>query len=305
MPPLNMTTIARPLLEAANLHYSYDSPRRWPPLAGRRDALAGVSFQMEEREILGILGENGSGKSTLARVLFQISRPACGKVLFQGTDLTTLTGRDLQQQRKNMQLVMQDPVGSLNPTWRVKDIVAEPLVGFKVGDRANQKRRVAELLERVGLSEEAFGRRLPRELSGGQCQRVAIARSLAISPKLLVLDEAVSTLDALIQAQLVRLFLELRDELGIGIIFISHDLHLVRSISDRVAILQEGRLCEIGSATSVFSSPSHPYTRELLAASCNSVTGMTPGEITPPRRSPIPEPGVREQRRRSEAHSPN
>lgn len=268
-----MTTIARPLLEVANLHYSYDSPRRIHPPRGRRDALAGISFRMEEREILGILGENGSGKSTLARVLFQIARPACGNVLFQGIDLTTLTGWDLQQQRKNMQLVMQDPVGSLNPTWRVTDIVAEPLVGFKVGDPAYQKRRVAELLELVGLPEEAFGRRLPRELSGGQCQRVAVARSLAVSPKLLVLDEAVSTLDALIQAQLVRLFLELRDELGIGIIFISHDLHLVRSVSDRVAILHEGRLCEIGSATAVFSNNAHPYTKKLLAASSTSTTG--------------------------------
>lgn len=273
MTPLR-TTSEHPLLEATDLHYSYGSPRRKHAPPRRPDALSGVSFQVEEREILGILGENGSGKSTLARVLFQIARPACGKVLLQGTDLTTLTGRELQQHRKNMQLVMQDPVGSLNPTWRVTDIVAEPLVGFRVGDRAYQKRRVAELLDRVGLPEDVFGRRLPRELSGGQCQRVAVARSLAVNPRLLVLDEAVSTLDALIQAQIVRLFLELRDELGIGIIFISHDLHLVRSVSDRVAILHEGRLCEIGATTAVFSRPSHPYTREFLAVSSNQADGM-------------------------------
>jgi oligopeptide transport system ATP-binding protein len=260
------TPSACPLLEAVDLCYSYDSSRRNRPGPLRPQALAGVSLQIEEGQILGILGENGSGKSTLARVLFQIARPASGRVLFQGTDLTRLAGMELQQQRKNMQLVMQDPVGSLNPTWRVTNIVAEPLVGFRVGDRAYRKQRVTELLERVGLPEKTFGQRFPRELSGGQCQRVAVARSLAVNPRLLVLDEAVSTLDALIQAQLVRLFLELRDELGIGIVFISHDLHLVRSISDRVAILREGRLCEIGTTTSVFSNPSHPYTRDFLAA---------------------------------------
>lgn len=262
-----------PLLEVVGVHYSYGHTGRRSVDGEGRGALAGISFQMQEGEVLGVLGENGSGKSTLTRVLFQIVRPSEGRVLFRGVDLTGLRGLKLLHQRSGMQLVMQDPTGSLNPKWRVADLVEEPLLGFGIGDRASRKRRVAEVLERVGLPESTYGRRFPREMSGGQCQRVAIARSLAVSPKLLVLDEALSTLDALVQAELVRLLLDLRDDLGVGIIFVSHDLHLVRCISDRVAVLFHGRLCEIGSVASVFSAPSHSYTRKLLATSIAAMPG--------------------------------
>jgi ABC-type glutathione transport system ATPase component len=256
-----------PLLEVVGVHYSYGNSGLWSADDEGRSALADISFQMQPGEVLGVLGENGSGKSTLARVLFQIARPTRGRVLFQGVDLTGLRGLKLQRERSHMQLVMQDPIGSLNPMWRVADLVEEPLLGFGIGDRTFRKRRAAEVLERVGLPMSTYGRRFPREMSGGQCQRVAIARSLAVSPRLLVLDEALSTLDALIQAELVRMLLDLREELGIGIMFVSHDLHLVRCISDRVAVLFQGRLCEVDAVASVFSAPSHPYTRNLLAAS--------------------------------------
>jgi ABC-type glutathione transport system ATPase component len=256
-----------PLLDVVGVHYSYESTGMAQTNGVPRNALTDISFQMKAGEILGVLGENGSGKSTLARVLFQIARPSKGSVVFRGVDLTALRGSKLQRERRHMQLVMQDPIGSLNPKWRTTDLVEEPLLGFGVGDRTARRRRVAEVLERVGLPVSTYGHRLPRELSGGQCQRVAIARSLAVSPKLLVLDEALSTLDALIQAQLAHLLLELRRELEIAVIFISHDLHLVRCISDRVAVLLRGGLCEIGSVDSVFRAPSHPYTRDLQAAS--------------------------------------
>jgi ABC-type glutathione transport system ATPase component len=257
-----------PLLDVIGVHYSYTKASAgWSPADEARSALTDISFQMRAGEVLGVLGENGSGKSTLTRIVFHIARPTKGRVLFGGTDLTGLYGLKLRRQRSHMQLVMQDPTGSLNPKWRIADLVEEPLVGFGVGDRASRKRRVAEVLERVGLPVSIYGRRFPREMSGGQCQRVAIARSLSVSPRLLVLDEALSTLDALVQAELVRLLLDLRQEFGIGIMFVSHDLHLVRCISDRVAILFQGRLCEIGAVASVFSAPSHSYTRQLLAAS--------------------------------------
>jgi ABC-type glutathione transport system ATPase component len=255
-----------PLLDVIGVHYSYGHTGGWSADVEGRGALADISFQMQAGEVLGVLGENGSGKSTLTRVLFQIIRPSQGRVLFQGVDLTELRGLKLQRERSHMQLVMQDPIGSLNPKWRIADLVEEPLLGFGFGDRALRTRRVAEILERVGLPVSTYGRRFPREMSGGQCQRVAIARSLAVSPRLLVLDEALSTLDALMQAELVRLLLDLRQEMGIGIMFVSHDLHLVRCISDRVAVLFQGRLCEIGAVASVYSAPSHPYTRNLLAA---------------------------------------
>jgi ABC-type glutathione transport system ATPase component len=235
------------------------------PYGGRAEALTNISLRMQQSEILSVVGENGSGKSTLARVVLQIVRPNRGKVLFRGIDLGSLRGRELKRQRRHIQLVMQDPIGSLNPRWRVSDLVEEPLLGYRIGSAAARKLRVADLLEKVGLQETTYGRRLPSELSGGQCQRVAIARALAASPQLLVLDEAVSTLDALSQVDIIRLLLGLRQELGIGIMYISHDLHLVRCISDRVAVLSEGRLCEVAETASLFSSPLHSCTRKLLA----------------------------------------
>jgi oligopeptide/dipeptide ABC transporter ATP-binding protein len=251
-----------PLLEADNIVQEFSAGWGRPAIR----AVSRVSFQLRPGETLGIVGETGSGKSTLARALLQIPRPTSGSVRFRGNDLTKLRGRRLLEHRRDMQLVFQDPFGSLNPKWRVLEIVEEPLIGYKAGDAAARKSRVVELLELVGLPAGLYGRRFPRELSGGQYQRVAIARALALNPALIICDEAVSSLDALVQAHVLSLLRRLRAELGLSYLFISHDLAVVRHISHRAAVLHRGRLCEIGPVDSLFGAPRHPYTAALIAA---------------------------------------
>lgn len=230
-------------------------------------AVSGVSFEINRGETLAIVGESGSGKTSLVRALLQIPRPTSGSVYLNGENLTSLRGRELLKARRHAQLVFQDPFASVNPKWAVRDIVAEPLVGYRIGNREQRCRKVREVLERVGLPEKEFGSRRPRQLSGGQCQRVALARALAVSPELIICDEALSALDVLIRAQLVSLLLEIQRDLNISCLFISHDLPTVRRFSHRVAVLHSGRICEIGRTESVFSEPRHPYTQMLL--SCN------------------------------------
>jgi oligopeptide transport system ATP-binding protein len=229
-------------------------------------AVSGVSFELGAGETLGIVGETGSGKSTLARAILQAPRPKSGEVLFRGTDLVKLRGRALAAERRQLQMVFQDPFSSLDPSWRVHQIVEEPLVAFSVGDRAARRRRVAEVLELAGLDPQRHARRRPRELSGGQAQRVAIARALALDPALIICDEAVSSLDMLIRAQVLNLFERLRSELRLSYLFIAHDLSLVKHVSDRVAVMYLGKLCEIGPATALYREPRHPYTLALLAS---------------------------------------
>ena len=229
-------------------------------------AVSGISFELAAGETLGIVGETGSGKSTLARAILQAPRPKSGEVLFRGTDLVKLRGRALAAERRQLQMVFQDPFSSLDPSWRVHQIVEEPLVAFSVGDRAARRRRVAEVLELAGLDPQRHARRRPRELSGGQAQRVAIARALALDPALIICDEAVSSLDMLIRAQVLNLFERLRSELRLSYLFIAHDLSLVKHVSDRVAVMYLGKLCEIGPATALYREPRHPYTLALLAS---------------------------------------
>jgi oligopeptide transport system ATP-binding protein len=229
-------------------------------------AVSGVSFELRAGETLGIVGETGSGKSTLARAILQAPRPKSGAVLLRGIDLVTLRGRKLAAARRNVQMVFQDPFGSLDPTWRVQQIVEEPLVAFRVGDRAQRRRRVAEVLELAGLDPARHARRRPRELSGGQAQRVAIARALALGPAIIICDEAVSSLDMLIRAQVLNLFERLRSELALAYLFIAHDLSLVKHVSDRVAVMYLGKICEIAPATALYREPQHPYTLALLAS---------------------------------------
>jgi oligopeptide transport system ATP-binding protein len=229
-------------------------------------AVCDVSFDIAKGESLGLVGESGSGKTTLARAILQVPQPTLGRVLFRGEELTRLRGRRLLEYRRFMQVVFQDPVSSLNPTWRVLDIVEEPLLGYRIGDRRERQRKIAEVLELVGLSASAHGRRRPRELSGGQCQRVSIARALVLEPEIIVCDEALSALDVLIQAQISNLFDELRERLGLSYLFISHDLPLVRKMSDRIAVLHLGRLCELGPAAALYERPLHPYTARLIAS---------------------------------------
>ena len=183
---------------------------------------------------------------------------------FRGADLVTLRGSRLLQARRHLQMVFQDPFSSLDPKWKVRDLVAEPLIAYRVGDRAARRHRVEAVLELVGLDPAAHGDRRPRELSGGQAQRVAIARALAIEPAMIICDEPVSSLDVLIQAQVLNLFERLRAELGLSYLFIAHDLALVKQVSDRVAVMYLGKLCEVGPGEEVYRQPLHPYTRALL-----------------------------------------
>jgi oligopeptide/dipeptide ABC transporter ATP-binding protein len=268
-----MTAVAEPLLRVRNLVQEFTVRGRGGLRGGVVHAVSDVSFDIMPGETLGVVGETGSGKSTLARSVMQAPPAKSGEVRFQGTDLTRLRRRELTDARRHLQMAFQDPFGSLNPKWRVSDIVAEPLIGYRAGNGADRHARVRELLELVGLNPDTFGGRRPREMSGGQCQRVAIARALALDPALIVCDEPVSSLDVLIQAQVINLFEQLRSELGLSYLFISHDLALVKQVSDRVAVMHLGQLCEIGPAEALYRSPLHPYTVALLA----SIPGLTPG----------------------------
>jgi oligopeptide/dipeptide ABC transporter ATP-binding protein len=255
---------------------------------GTVHAVSGVSFDVRAGETLGIVGETGSGKSTLARSILQAPRPTSGQVIFRGEDLAELRGARLLQARRHLQMVFQDPFGSLDPKWRVRDLVEEPLIAYRTGDRTARRRRVDEVLELVGLAQ--YGARRPRELSGGQAQRVAIARAVALSPALIICDEAVSSLDVLIQAQVLNLFERLRAELGLSYLFIAHDLALVKQVSDRVAVMYLGKLCEVGPGEAVYRQPLHPYTRALLdsvpgtanARARHTIRGEPPSPVHPP-----------------------
>jgi ABC-type oligopeptide transport system ATPase subunit len=234
--------------------------------AGAVRAVDGIDFDVHAGETFGIVGESGSGKSTTARLIARLLDPTAGEVRFDGRDITALRGSALKQVRRELQMVFQDPYSSLNPRRTIGSIVAEPLVVHRVeSDRSARTRVVGELLETVGLNPEHYNR-YPHEFSGGQRQRIGIARALALRPKLLIADEPVSALDVSIQAQVLNLLRELQRRFGLTMIFISHDLSVVRHMCDRIAVMHDGRIVELASNEQLYDAPRDPYTRELLAA---------------------------------------
>ena len=254
------------LVEATGLTMEFGgpsilAPRRRPVRAG-----AGVDLRIARGEALGLVGESGSGKSTIGRLLLRLLRPTGGTVRFDGADITALDRAALRPLRQRMQMVFQDPFGSLNPRMTVGTAIADGMLLHRIVPRDEARDRVAALLARVGLPPEAAARP-PRALSGGQRQRVAIARALAVEPDFLVADEPVSALDVSVGAEILALLRELRAERGLALLFVSHDLGAVRALCDRVAVLYLGRVMEEAPAEALFSDPRHPYTRALLSAS--------------------------------------
>jgi oligopeptide transport system ATP-binding protein len=228
-------------------------------------AVDGVSFDILRGETLGLVGESGSGKSTTGYCILQLVRPTSGSVKFEGVELTELKGESLRKMRRRMQIVFQDPHSSLDPRMTVGDIVGEPLVVHRVSSRKERRARVRELLDVVGF-DPSFTNRYPHEFSGGQRQRIGIARALALSPDLIVCDEPVSALDVSIQAQILNLLKDLQDQFGLTYLFIAHDLSVVRTMSDRIAVMNDGKIVEIGDAQYVHSQPREEYTQALLQA---------------------------------------
>jgi oligopeptide transport system ATP-binding protein len=258
-----------PLIEARDVRVTFalkregDMPWTAPRLL---QAVAGVDFTLPAGQTLGIVGESGSGKSTLARALIQMV-PATGRVVWQGqTDLLSLTPHQMQSYRRDIQMVFQDPLASLNPRMTVGQIIAEPLrTHYPATDSAEVKARVQYMMDRVGLLPNQINR-YPHEFSGGQCQRIGIARALIVEPKLLICDEPVSALDVSIQAQVINLLARLQRELGVTMIFIAHDLSVVKHVSDQVMVMYLGRVMESRPKRALFTEPQHPYTQALLSA---------------------------------------
>ncbi|TFH25520.1 MAG: ABC transporter ATP-binding protein [Myxococcales bacterium] len=283
-------------------------------LGGRRvevKAVDGVDLDIMPGETLGIVGESGSGKSTLGRLMLRLIEPTAGTVCFEGTDLSTLSSRDLRARRRRMQIIFQDPYASLNPRMRVGRIIGEGIEVHGLASGNEVRRRVLELLDRVGLSPDAYDR-YPHEFSGGQRQRIGIARALAVEPSFILADEPVSALDVSIQAQILNLMRALQTELNLTYAFISHDLRVVEHVSHRVAVMYLGRLVEMAPAREIYDSPRHPYTTALLSAVPRIgvreeraerivLSGDVPSPITPPPGCPFhPRCPIAESRCRSE-----
>ena len=275
-----------PLLSIDDLTVEYD-------VGGKTlSAVAGVSLTVGKGETLGLVGESGCGKSTLGRAVLQLRRPTGGRVTFDGTELTTLRGEAMRLMRRRLQLIFQDPIASLNPRRCIGDIIAEPLVITGVADKAERERRVREVMVAVGLDPDAAMGRLPHEFSGGQCQRICIARALILEPELVICDEPVSALDVSIRAQILNLLEDMKRRYGLTLLFIAHDLAVVKAVSDRIAVMYLGKLCEVGPTERVFTRPAHPYTRLLLEAipvpdptvrpAANVAVGEPPSPLAPP-----------------------
>ncbi len=281
-------TTDRPLLQVEHVGKTYRLPReRLLGPAPQLQALDDVSFELHAGKSLGIVGESGSGKSTLARLVMALEAPTQGRVLLDGEDLHALTPQALRAVRARMQMVFQDPYGSLDPRRKVGQTVAEPLAVLHGASRAELRTRAAEVLDAVGLRAADLDK-YPHEFSGGQRQRIAIARALITRPKLIVADEPVSALDVSVQAQVLNLMQDLQDTYGVTYLFISHDLSVVDLVCDEVIVLEGGRIVEQGDPDRIFQRPQHPYTQRLLAA----VPGLHPPAHVPPGTPPGIPPGT-------------
>jgi len=251
------------------------------------NAVSGISFDVRTGETLGLVGESGCGKSTTGRAIMQLPRPTSGSVRFEGKELTTMSGDAMREARTRMQMIFQDPISSLNPRRKVRQIVMEPLTIWKRGTGDERSRVVDEVLEKVGIDPARAAESQPHQFSGGQCQRISIARSLVLDPSLIICDEPVSALDVSVQAQVLNLLEDLKQEYGLTLIFIAHDLAVVKNISDRVAVMYLGKICEVGPSDELYRNPAHHYTSVLL----NSI--------------PVPDPDVATRRVAIEGEPPS
>lgn len=255
-------------------------------------AVSGISLDVIRGETLGLVGESGCGKSTTGRAVMQLPRPTGGSVVFEGTELTALKGAEMRAARTKMQMIFQDPISSLNPRRKVRDIVMEPLTIWKRGDKRERAAVVDKVLEDVGIDPQRAAESQPHQFSGGQCQRISIARSLVLDPTLIICDEPVSALDVSVQAQVINLLEDLKVRYGLTLIFIAHDLAVVKNVSDRIAVMYLGKICEIANSDDLYARPAHPYTQVLLdsipvpdpevAVSHSDVVGEPPSPVLPP-----------------------
>jgi peptide/nickel transport system ATP-binding protein len=256
------------------------------------NAVSGISLDVLRGETLGVVGESGCGKSTTGRAIMQLPRPTSGSVIFEGRQLTEMSGDGMREARTRMQMIFQDPISSLNPRRKVRDIVMEPLSIWKRGSGSEQRARVDALLEEVGIDPQRAAESQPHQFSGGQCQRISIARSLVLDPTLIICDEPVSALDVSVQAQVLNLLEDLKAKHGLTLIFIAHDLAVVKNISDRVAVMYLGKICEVAGSDDLYLSPAHHYTKVLLdsipvpdpavAATKTAIEGEPPSPVLPP-----------------------
>jgi peptide/nickel transport system ATP-binding protein len=256
------------------------------------NAVSGISFDLRRGETLGIVGESGCGKSTTGRAIMQLPRPTSGQIWFEGTDLTALGADEMRKLRTKIQMIFQDPISSLNPRRSVLDIVTEPLNIWGVGTKAEREATAKAVLEEVGIDPAVAVGRRAHQFSGGQCQRISIARSLVLSPSMIICDEPVSALDVSVQAQVLNLLEDLKRDRGLTLIFIAHDLAVVKNISDRVAVMYLGKMCEIAEPSALFDRPAHPYSKVLIdsipvadptvAIAEVGVQGEPPSPVLPP-----------------------
>jgi len=265
----------------------------FPTRKGLVQAVSGVTFQLKRGETLALVGESGCGKSTTARAVMQLPRPTSGSVVLDGDDLVAAGKRDLRRLRRRFQMIFQNPIASLNPRKRISDVIEKPLKIAGEMDAEKRRNAVMELLETVGLDPAVAMDKRPHEFSGGQCQRISIARALILEPDLLICDEPVSALDVSIQAQILNLLEDMKQRYDLTMLFISHDLAVVRNVADRVAVMYLGRFCEVGRSEELFDRPAHPYTRALLSAipvpdptvtpkPIEMIQGDLPSPISPP-----------------------